>query len=447
MSRLFHILLGLGATLLLAGCGGPSGYTNRAFVQPAFDGFGRAFQDVRAGYIEPIEPSVLFGRVLNGLKSNPALMRPGPQAILSNALTRGQAIHEEANAPYLNLFADTVDALLDDPQAPSRLALVRAALAGMLDGLDTATAFHSPIAGPVASGDVGLELMTTRNGEGMRIVRVLPRTPASRSGMLPGDVLVAIDGQPVVGRPWEPVIDQLRGPVGSHVRLTVRREASAVLVPLVVERNFVSQQSVELTRLNNVAYVRLGHIVPGTAKLLHQVIAAQLPAGVLHGLIVDLRNNTGGRLDEAVSVCARLLPLGTPVATVEGRTPELLERFVTTQVSDVTPGTPTVVLVNGNTASGSEMIVAALRQGRHAIIMGSRTAGSGLVATVVSLGELGMIRFSTGRIILASGQPLGAGGLIPDVALAEAKETYAPYDPSRDPAVQAALHTLQAPDE
>ena len=119
----------------------------------------------------------------------------------------------------------------------------------------------------------------------------------------------------------------------------------------------------------------------------------------------------------------------------------------TAQATNMMLAMPIVMLVNDKTASGSEIIAAALRQGRHAIIMGSHTAGAGLVATEIALGELGSIRLSTGRIILASGQALGADGLAPDVALTEAKETYAPDDPSHDLAVQGALRTLQAPSE
>ncbi len=399
----------------LSGCVRPPGYTNRILTPPALVYFGYAFQDIRSDYIKAIEPSVLLDRALDGLKSDLDLARPGPQAILKDAHTRAAAIHGDTNALYLNVFGDTVDAVLDDPQAPSRVTLVRKALAGMLDGLDKTTAFQPSSDGPVQRGSVGLELMINHTGDGMRIIGALPDTPASHSGVMPGDILLAIDGQPASGRPLKPIIDRLRGPVGSRVSLTVGRGVPTAPVTFDVERSVVLQRPlVELTRLKGVLYVWLGDLSPGTAKLMRRLITTARSTGPSNGLILDLRYNGGGRLDEAVSVSEAMLPPGSPIATVQGRAPGAIQRF-TAAATDVAPGTPTVVLVNEMTAAGSEIIAAALRQGRHAKLLGTHTFGQGLVATEVGLGPLGSMRLSTGRISLASGQPLGPGGIAPDM--------------------------------
>ena len=255
-----------------------------------------------------------------------------------------------------------------------------------------------------------------------------------------GDQVLAIDGHATRDLSLQQTMAMLRGPAGSAVSIAVKHEADPDPVTLSLTRSIIRIAAVASHRIGQVAYLHVESFVPGTAKLVRKSFAhlkAQEGA-LLVGVVLDLRYNTGGRLDEAVATADELLPPGMPIATTKARRAADEQRFAS-KVGDVTAGLPMVVLVNDMTGAGSEIVASAVQAGRRAVLIGSHTAGGGSVATVIPLPPFGALRLTTQRIVLASGRPLEPPGLLPQVALmpsrATGSDTSPQEAPSNDPAV------------
>ncbi len=263
---------------------------------------------------------------------------------------------------------------------------------------------------------VGLELQADASRVG--VVTPIEGAPAERAGILAGDAILAIDGAPVDRSNVSKAILRMRGPAGSHVLLTVAREGH--LEPLVFDvlRRAVDVHSVRAESLGDgYAYVRISHFSDTTAMDVRSSLArltAETP-DVLRGLVLDLRDNPGGVLEAAVDVADSFLDQGI-IVTASGRTRDATFRHDAAP-GDLLSGAPIVVLVNGGSASASEIVAGALQDNRRATIAGTRTFGKGSVQTVMPLSGGRAIKLTTSRYFTPSGVSIQGRGITPDVDL------------------------------
>lgn len=249
--------------------------------------------------------------------------------------------------------------------------------------------------------------------EGVKVLSVLNDTPAFAAGMKSGDVIVAIDGDNAVGMEQGEVIDRLRGPVGSKVRVGVLRAGE----PLTIEitRAHIVPQTVTTELRGNIAVVRLSSFNHSTTEALREELLDlddDLPGG-LRGIVLDLRGNPGGLLDQSVGVSDLFLSTGK-IVTTHGRHPDS-HQFFSADGYEILKSVPIVVLVNGNSASASEIVAAALQDDNRALVVGSVTYGKGTVQTVLSLPNEGELTLTWARFHAPSGYPLHLRGVLPDV--------------------------------
>jgi len=263
---------------------------------------------------------------------------------------------------------------------------------------------------------VGLELQSDDGRVG--VVTPIEGTPAYRAGIKAGDAILAIDGEPVDQANVGQAILRMRGPAGSHVALTVARDGHAEPLAFNLQRSAVDVHSVRSRLLDGgYGYVRISQFSDTTAKDLRREVARldeAAPGGIL-GLVLDLRDNPGGVLDAAVDVADSFLDEGV-IVTASGRTRDATFRHDAVP-GDLLAGAPLVVLVNGGSASASEIVAGALQAHRRATVAGTRTFGKGSVQTVMPLSGGRAIKLTTSRYFTPSGVSIQGRGITPDVEL------------------------------
>jgi carboxyl-terminal processing protease len=272
--------------------------------------------------------------------------------------------------------------------------------------------------------DVRLSTMGSYPGVGIevaaedgvvRILRPIEGSPAQRAGLLPGDELVSIDGVDI-GADLAGAIARMRGPSGSLVTLSVRREGARDVLHYALRRAQVEVHSVAQQTLEpGYAYLRITSFSETTAQDVNQAVLRlrrDNPQGI-RGLVLDLRNNPGGVLEAGVAVADDFLDSGV-IVTADGRTPEARFRMDATP-GDLINGAPLVVLVNGGSASASEIVAGALKDHGRALLVGRRTYGKGSVQTVMPLTHGGAVKLTTSRYFTPSGASIQGKGIIPDV--------------------------------
>lgn len=248
---------------------------------------------------------------------------------------------------------------------------------------------------------------------GVKVLSVLNDTPAFAAGVKGGDIFVTIDGTNAVGMDQGEVIDRLRGPVGSTVRVGVLRDGQPLTID--ITRAHIVPQTVVTELRGNVAVVRLSSFNHSTTETLREQLLDlddQLPAG-LAGIVLDLRGNPGGLLDQSVGVSDLFLSHGK-IVTTHGRHRDS-HQFFNADSYEILTDVPIVVLVNGNSASASEIVAAALQDDNRALVVGSVTYGKGTVQTVLSLPNEGELTLTWARFHAPSGYPLHQRGVLPDV--------------------------------
>jgi len=309
--------------------------------------------------------------------------------------------------------------------------LVRGALNGMAEALDPHTEvmdadayarFQDDTDGEYAG--IGLEL--DERDARVQIASVYPDTPASRAGLRSGDWIAAIDGEATRGWSLDDAVSRLRGQVGTRVVLTVERGAATGL-RFELERARIHVEPV-VSRLiaPNVALIGVRAFQDGTAAAFVEHVGRQRAAagGSLVGVVLDLRDNPGGLLDEAVAMADAILADGEIVRTV-GRDQKTLERFKAER-PDVLAREPVVVLVNAGSASASEIVAGALQDRGRAVLVGTRTFGKGSVQDIFELGDGGALKLTVARYYTPSGRSIQAKGIEPDVVVPEADAPPAP---------------------
>jgi carboxyl-terminal processing protease len=262
-------------------------------------------------------------------------------------------------------------------------------------------------------GGVGIEISVD---EGVpQVISAIEGTPAAAAGIAPGDRITKADGQPLVGMDIEEVVNRLRGAPGTKVELTVARSGK---VPFTVNvtRAIIKVDSVKFAlQPGRVGYVRVSTFDENSAAELRSAIAKmkQEAGGSFNGFVLDLRNDAGGLLDAAVEVAADFLDSGT-VVTTKGRDPEENRVYEAPPNGDLIRGVPMVVLINGASASASEIVAGALQDDRRAAILGTRSFGKGSVQSIIPIEGRGALRLTTALYYTPSGRSIQGHGITPD---------------------------------
>jgi carboxyl-terminal processing protease len=297
------------------------------------------------------------------------------------------------------------------------------AVRGMLAELDP----HSQFLDPREYEEIRINTSGTYTGVGLElqpgdgrvgVVTPIEGTPAYRAGIKPGDAILTIDGEPVDQRNVSQAILRMRGPAGSHVALTVARDGHTEPLAFNLQRTAVEVHSVRSRLLEGgYGYLRISQFSDTTAKDLRREFLRLngSTAGGIRGLVLDLRDNPGGVLDAAVAVADSFLEAGI-IVTASGRTRDATFRHDAAP-GDLLAGAPLVVLVNGGSASASEIVAGALQAHRRATIVGTRTFGKGSVQTVMPLSGGRAIKLTTSRYFTPSGVSIQGQGITPDVEL------------------------------
>ena len=299
--------------------------------------------------------------------------------------------------------------------------LMQASVRGLLTDLDPHSAYLDKQESEQLDQDtngayegIGVEVMQLPD-RSLRVVSPIDDTPAARAGIKAGDVIVAIDGKPIDAENADSASISLRGPPGSEVRLSVIRDGADAPLVIVVKRQVIRIQSVRARLLEpGYGYVRLSNfqIDTATAMTTHIADLVKLNHGPLRGIVLDLRSNPGGLLNSAVEAADAFLDSGVIVST-KGRLASSNSTYTATP-GDVLDGAPIVVLVDGGTASASEVLAGALHDQHRALIVGSRTFGKGSVQTVLPLDNGDAIKLTTARYYTPSGKSIQARGIRPD---------------------------------
>jgi carboxyl-terminal processing protease len=342
-------------------------------------------------------------------------------------------------AAFDRIRANYVDAL-DESE------LVTAAINGMTGVLDSESGYidgkdfrNMQVTGPF--GGLGLQIAWDKKGS-VRVVAPIEDSPATKAGVRVNDVITHIDDVPLQGLTIYQVLDKLRGPVNTSVRLTVMRAGYDKPVELTAVRQTITMRSVRMRQDGeDIGYIRITQLTGPTADDLKQAIQtfrSKIPPSRLKGYILDLRNNPGGLLDQAVLVADAFLEDGE-IVSVRGRDPEHIERF-NAQPGDSINGKPLIVLINGGTAAGAEIVAGALQDHKRATVIGDRSFGKGSVRTIVPLGPRnGALHLTTGRYFTPAGRSIDAVGIRPDI---EVVQDF-PQRPENDKALIMAFDLLR----
>jgi carboxyl-terminal processing protease len=251
----------------------------------------------------------------------------------------------------------------------------------------------------------------------VKVVAPIDETPAAKAGIMSGDLVTHIDDEAVLGLTLEQAVSKMKGPVNTRTQLRILRKGVERPIEISIAREVIRMRPVSYRADGDIGYVRITTFNEQTTDGLKKAIAnisRQIPPEKLAGYVVDLRNNPGGLLDQAVSVSSAFLARGEIVST-RGRTAEETQRFAA-RTGDLTRGKPLVVLINGGSASASEIVAGALRDHKRATLIGSRSFGKGSVQTIIPLGAgKGALALTTARYFTPSGRSIQAKGIAPDI--------------------------------
>ena len=349
------------------------------------------------------------------------LLATQPRMILIGA--RAQAAAADTYR-QLNLFGDVFERVRADyVEKPDDAKLIDTAINGMLAGLDP----HSSYMDAKSYGDMqvqtrgefgGLGIEVTMEDGLIKVVAPIDETPASKAGILANDLITKLDDEQVQGLTLNQAVEKMRGPVNTKIKLTIMRKGADKPIEVTLTRDVIHVRSVRShVEGDDVGYIRITQFNEQTTDGLRKAIAdisAKVSDDKLKGYVLDLRNNPGGLLDQAISVSDAFLQKGEIVST-RGRNPEETQRF-SARPGDLTKGKPLIVLVNGGSASASEIVAGALQDHKRATLLGTRSFGKGSVQTIIPLGAgNGALRLTTARYFTPSGRSIQAKGIEPDI--------------------------------
>jgi len=345
------------------------------------------------------------------------------------AYTGGASAPAATTPDQLALFSHVFDAVRQGyVDKPDDDKMVVAAIDGMLASLDPHSAyldskalndFQTTMKGEEFGG-LGLEVMQ-ENGL-VRVVSPIDDTPAARAGMLSGDVITAIDDTPVKGLSLKEAVDKMRGQAKTSVRLKVMRGNAKEAREFTIVREIIKVLPVRShVEAGDIGYIRITQFNQQTFDGVQKAIARfryEPGSDKLKGYILDLRNNPGGLLTQSIEVVNAFVDHGAIVST-RGRSADQAQEYSARAGADLSQGKPLVVLINGGSASASEIVSGALQDLKRATLIGTRSFGKGSVQTVLSLGENGALKLTTARYYTPSGRSIQAKGIEPDIKVAE----------------------------
>jgi carboxyl-terminal processing protease len=452
----------------------------RADVAKLFEPFNQSIAQIETHYIEKREDRDLY------IAANSAMRRayPPAQQVSSAGQPEPRPAANDSGKGDLNSVYETALAIINErPSNSEDTHIVEVAINGVLASLDPHSDYMDSLAyrdmqtqTSGAFGGVGLEVSMA---DGLlKVVAPYDGTPGAKAGILANDVIVSVDDVSVHGLTLNQAVGKMRGPVNSKVKLKIVRQNVDDPIEFTVVRDTIRIPAVR-SRVEgaDVGYIRIISFNQQTNDGFRQAVAdisKQVANDNLKGYIIDLRNSPGGLLDQVVAVSDDLLERGEIVST-SGRTAQESRHF-SAKRGDITRGKRLVVLINGGTASGSEIVAGALQDNKRATIIGTRSFGKGSVQTIVPLGpDRGALRLTTSRYYTPSGKSIQATGIVPDIEILQeepddvkkrskplgeatltghlrgqgveqvASQSYVPPDAKDDKALAAALDLMHAP--
>src|SRR5712692_6550433 len=346
----------------------------------------------------------------------------GPQGAQLVAAARAAAGSDTYS--QLNLFGEVFERIRTNyVEKPDDAKLIEASINGMITALDPHSRYMNEKAWrdmqETTSGEfggLGIEVMME---DGLvKVVAPMDDTPAAKAGMMSGDLIAQINGEAVQGLTLEQAVNKMKGPIGTKTNLKIIRKGMEAPIDVSIMREVIHVRPVRYrTDGGDIGYVRITTFNEQTTDGLKKAIAdisKQIPPAKLAGYVIDLRNNPGGLLDQAVSVSGSFMARGEIVST-RGRTAEETQRF-SARTGDLIKGKPLVVLINGGSASASEIVAGALHDHKRATLIGTRSFGKGSVQTIIPLGTgNGALALTTARYFTPSGHSIQAQGVVPDI--------------------------------
>jgi carboxyl-terminal processing protease len=339
-------------------------------------------------------------------------------------LLSGSAIAAAADTyRQLNLFGDVFERVRADyVEKPDDRKLVESAINGMLSGLDP----HSSYMDAKSFRDMqvqtrgefgGLGIEVTMEEGLVKVVAPIDDTPAARAGIMANDLITHLNDEPVQGLTLTQAVEKMRGAPNTKLKLKILRKPQPTPIEVTLTREIIRVRTVRTrTEGDDVAYIRLTQFNEQSTENLKKAIAEQSAklGDKLKGYIIDLRNNPGGLLDQAIAVADVFLEKGEIVST-RGRNAEETQRF-NARAGDLTKGKPVIVMINGGSASASEIVAGALQDHKRATVIGSRSFGKASVQTIIPLGPgNGALRLTTARYYTPAGTSIQAKGINPDI--------------------------------
>ena len=322
----------------------------------------------------------------------------------------------------LDLFGDVLERVRSDyVEKPDDSKLIESAINGMLSSLDPHSAFlnrkHFNDMQVQTRGEFGgLGIEVTMENNVVKVVAPIDDTPAARAGVMANDLITHLDGEQIVGLTLEQAVEKMRGKVGTPITLTIQRRGNDDPIELRIVRDRIRINAVRARAEGDIAYIRITTFNEQThANLVSSVERLKKEIPNLKGYIIDLRNNPGGLLDQAIAVADDFLERGAIVLT-KGRNLEETQR-TNARPGDITDAKRILVLINGGSASASEIVAGALQDHSRALVIGTRSFGKGSVQTIIPLGQNGAIRLTTARYYTPSGRSIQAKGIDPDVVV------------------------------
>ena len=349
-----------------------------------------------------------------------------PVALQWKNATAQQANSDETYR-LLNLFGDVFERIRADyVEEVTDEELVEAAVNGMLTSLDPHSSFLNArnfkdmqVQTKGQFGGLGIQVSME---EGLvKVISPIDDTPAFRAGIKSGDYITHLDGEPVLGLTLDQAVEKMRGPVDSDIKLIIRRQGTPDPINVTLTRAIIKVESVRQRVEGNVGYLRITSFTENTEAGLKRAIQRikETADTDIVGYVLDMRNNPGGLLDQAIAVSDAFLEKGEIVST-RPRDHEQSSRY-NARPGDLVDGKPVVVLINGGSASASEIVAGALQDHRRAVIMGTKSFGKGSVQTIIPLTGYGAIRLTTARYYTPSGRSIQAKGIDPDIIVDQAK--------------------------
>src|SRR6476620_3611299 len=357
-----------------------------------------------------------------------AIAGAGPTLLATQPLTVlvGSSAKAASSDTYrqLNLFGEVLERVRANyVEKPDDSKLVELAINGMLTGLDP----HSSYMDPKSFREIqvetrgefgGLGMEVTMEGGLLKVIAPIDDTPAVKAGVMANDIITKLDNEPVHGLTLNQAVEKMRGPVYTRIKLTIMRKGQDKPIDVTIIRDLIRVKSVRShNEGNDVGYIRITQFHEQTTDGVKKAISnltKQLGADKIKGFVVDLRNNPGGLLDQAISVSDAFLDKGE-IVTTRGRNAEETQRF-NARPGNLTKRKPVIVLINGGSASASELVAGALQAHKRAPLVATRSFGNGSVQTVIPLGAgNGALRWATARYFTPSGRSIQAKGIDPDV--------------------------------